>query len=376
MNESAYIISLKYAPGSNKEFVSLGERLAKNGFDIRYLIAEPYKNLGENLEKTEYITTSNNSKTLITDTIKFLAGNRKKTLKRLFDKFPPMFICFYNPHPLNPFIARMVKKNFPETITAVYLHEPYKPDKSFYGWKKSVYINIVEKIQEMTVKYTDHIISPSEYSQELFKIRYPKFNGKMHLAPLLISDRINTENINREFFSIVGNVNNATGHDTFLKLINYVARKGLNYKFVLISSSNISKFLKNLSIEGRKILKIVNKKIITDSEINQVITKSYAVFRLEKELTQSGVIPVAYMNKTPVIVRNIRGLRQHTNHKYNGYIVPFNCSMENIVEAMNFVKKNFTELSKNARKSYEETWDDRNFDKYYRWLIDLLKPTI
>jgi GT2 family glycosyltransferase len=27
----------------------------------------------------------------------------------------------------------------------------------------------------------------------------------------------------------------------------------------------------------------------------------------------------------------------------------------------------------NARKSYEETWADKNFDKYYAWFIELLK---
>jgi len=32
---------------------------------------------------------------------------------------------------------------------------------------------------------------------------------------------------------------------------------------------------------------------------------------------------------------------------------------------MEFVKTNFALLSTNARKSYEETWAEKNFEKYY-----------
>lgn len=118
---------------------------------------------------------------------------------------------------------------------------------------------------------------------------------------------------------------------------------------------------------------MINEKIISDSQINKVVRESYAVFRLDREVTQSGVIPVAYMNGTPVIVRDIAGLRQHVKHAQNGYIIDFNCLPADIVRAMDFVKQNFIELSKNARKSYEDVWAEWNFEKYYNWLIELLR---
>jgi len=79
------------------------------------------------------------------------------------------------------------------------------------------------------------------------------------------------------------------------------------------------------------------------------------------------------MNETPIIARDIPGLRQHVNHKENGYIVPFDCKPEILVEAMNSVRESFPDLSKNARRSYEEVWSEKNFDKYYAWLIKMTR---
>ena len=146
----------------------------------------------------------------------------------------------------------------------------------------------------------------------------------------------------------------------------------MDYEFALISSSDVSQYLEILSDKAQKIIKVVNKRLITDSEIDKIISESYAVFRLDREVTQSGVIPVSYMNETPVIARDIPGLRQHVKHGENGCLVPFNCTPENLVEAMEFAKTNFTELSMNARRSYEEIWAEWNWDKYYGWLINLL----
>ncbi|MDI6701329.1 MAG: glycosyltransferase [bacterium] len=369
VQKSAYIISLKFAPGLKKEFMVLGENIRKKGINVKYLLSDRYARLEGKCDGIEYITTADDVKGMMLDTIKLINGRK---FKQIFSQYPPLFLCFYNPHPLNPFIARLIKKKYPEVKLALYLHDPYKPDKMLYGIAKAAYINLVEFIQGLTIKYMNYVISPSKYSSQLFKKRYPTFNGENHIAPLLVPDKRVSENKKRKFFSIVGGAHPATGHDTFVELVNYVTSKRLDYEFALISSSNISKYLEKLNNEAQKRIKIVNKKIILDSEINEIIRESYAVFRLDREVTQSGVIPVAYMNETLVIARDIPGLRQHVRHKQNGYIVPFKCMSEDLIKAMEFVRKNFVELSKNARSGYEETWADWNWDKYYGWLSEIV----
>ncbi len=365
--KTAYIISLKFAPGLKKEFIAIGRNLNKNGVKVKYLISEKYSNIEEDAEGIEYIKTGNNITGLIKDVFDF--SLKKKIIEKIkSDK--PHFILFYNPHTLNPWIAKLIKKEFPDAILSLYLHEPYTPDKSLYGFKKGLYIRMGEYIQGLIVKSMDYVISPSEYSSELFKKKYPGFKGKNIIAPLLVPDQKISPEKERRYFTMVGNANLATGHDTFIELVNYVAEKNLGYEFCLITSSSINGFLKRLTKKGEKISKIINKPIIKDSEINEVISESFAVFRLDREVTQSGVIPVCYMNATPVIARDIPGLRQHIWDKKTGVLIPFNSSPDDIINAMEFVKKNFEELSKNARAKYEQIWADWNFEKYYSPLLE------
>jgi len=370
MQNSAYIISLKFAPGLKKEFELLGENIRSKGLHIKYLLSAGYRTLDGKREEMEYVTTGNDFIGMILDTLKLL---KRKGFEQIFSSAPPLFLCFYNPHLFNPIMARLVKKKFPDAINAFYLHDSYKPDKTPYGILKGIYISLVEFIQGLTVKYMDYVISPSEYSSLLFKKKYPTYKGKNFIAPLLIPDQKNSLSISRKFFSMVGGAHKATGHDTFIELVNYAGEKGLDFEFALISSSNVSPFTKNLTDEGKKRLKVINKNSITDAEINEVIRQSWAVFRLDREVTQSGVVPVAYMNETPIIARDIPGLRQHVTHKENGYVVIPPCRAKDLVEAMEFVTTNFPLLSTNARKSYEETWAERNFEKYYGWLIKILQ---
>ena len=150
--KTAYIVSLKFAPGLKKEFFALGENIRSNTMDLKYIIAEKYSNIEGVYNGIEYISTADNISGLVMDTLKFI--NSKKFMK-IFSSSHPDFVLFYNPHPLNPFIARLIKRNFPEAITALYLHDPYKPDKSSYGFKKGIYIKLVEVIQKLTVRCMD-----------------------------------------------------------------------------------------------------------------------------------------------------------------------------------------------------------------------------
>ena len=367
---TAYVISLKFAPGLKKEFMVLGDNIRKTGIKLKYLLSLEYAKLEGDYEGMEYITTSTGITSVILDTSRLFTA---KKFMEIFSPNPPVFILLYNPHPLNPLIARLVKSEFPDAITALYLHDPYKPDKSHYGRTKGIYISIVELIQRRTLKYMDYVISPSEYSSKLLREYYPEFEGENYIAPLLVPDQGNISRKTRKYFSIVGGVHRATGHETFIELVNYVAESGIGYEFTLISSSDILKYLKNLANKGKEILRVINKSLIKDSEVNEVISNSYAVFRLDREVTQSGVIPVSYMNATPIIARDIPGLKQHIKHKHNGYLVPFDCTCDELIKAIKFIKVNFGELSENARKSYEEIWAEWNWDKYYGWLINLLR---
>ncbi len=65
---NAYIISVKYAPGSNKEFVVFGENLSRRGISVKFILSEFYRCLEWNYVEAHYVNTSNKLFRLITDT--------------------------------------------------------------------------------------------------------------------------------------------------------------------------------------------------------------------------------------------------------------------------------------------------------------------
>ncbi len=363
------VVSLKYAPGLKKEFELIGRNLRSRGNDVGYIISANYRKLGELQDKAICLTEAENPHSIINESIGALIHNR---VDKIFNLYKPRLLFFYNVHPLNPYLIRRAKENNPNTIVILYIHDPFKEDKRYYGLKRGLKISIAESIQKYSVRNADHIVFPSPFSLETFNRRYKPGKSQLHLARLLIpDDRCETEQ-KRSKHVIVGNVNKATGHDTFIQLVNYVAEHDLGFEFGLLSSGDIKPYIEKLSKKAQDILEIINKPVIIESEINEFIAKSRSVLRFDKEVTQSGVIPVAYMNGTPVIARDIPGLRQDVEDQINGVLIPANPTMPEIIEGMKYIEANIHELSERARDSYERIWAESNFEKYYDWLIRVL----
>lgn len=164
----------------------------------------------------------------------------------------------------------------------------------------------------------------------------------------------------------------ATGFDVFVDLVDHCAAGEVDVRFLAITPSPVDGHLQRLSERARARLTLVNKATFSDGVVDPAMATSLAVFRLDREITQSGVIPVAAMHGTPAIVRDLPGFTQDVQHGYNGYVVPQRCEPADIVAGMRYVQEHFAELSANARRAYEERWSEEQWDRYYRWLLDLL----
>jgi len=367
MERTSYITSLKYSPGLAKEFSLFGTNVAKKG-RVDYLVSKSY---GWLLKKANaeihYLTKSDKVRDAIVDVL-LMRWRIVEPIRRIFQKHKPDFILFYNSHPANSIIARIAAEEMPNGTRAVYLHEPYVPDKKSYGRLRTVYIILNEWLQTRALKYINCVIVPSPYAKKLFGIRYPKYKGETKVVPILLSDKRLAEKRPRRYISLIGNLNESRGLEEFIALINYSANRGLSWQFKLVTRAKITKKMRKLSIYGNAILSVVNKRNISDAEIAEAVAESYAVFLPHKQATQSGNIPVCFMQGTPIIARNIPGLSQHIRHKYNGYLLPMNFMESDTSEAVHFIKENIEQLSYNARRDYEKIFDERNWQKYYSWL--------
>ncbi|MDH5720417.1 MAG: hypothetical protein OEZ13_07305 [Spirochaetia bacterium] len=366
--KNIFILSLKYAPGLLKEFFVLGNNIRKQNANVRYMLSEKYKALTKENKDIDYVSNAANNLEMILETF---SGSLLKTILEIFNETAPDVILFYNPHLLNPILSKKLKKIYPDAKIMLYLHDPYKPEKKSYGIKKSLYYTFVERVQKKTVKYMDHVISPSQRSSELFLRYYKNFSGKNHIAPLILPDK-KEKKTKPLYFTIVGHAHFASGHDDFFRLIKFTVNNKLSFHYAIISSSNIDRYMNSLTKEEKSFLKVINKPVITDDEIDDLVSESFAVFRFDKEVTQSGVIPVAYRKGVPVIVRNIPGLGQHVDHKKSGYVISEKFSVNEAIEAMKFVKENFNMLTKKSKDKFNGIWSEKNWINYYSWLKKII----
>ena len=369
---ACYIVSCKYAPGLLKEFLLLGRNIQRHGWHVKYLLSSEYGWMLEGLDiDVAFVSSSKSVSQILLDIMRYPFA-MKKVCTESFQSAKPAFICFYNTHPLNFAIARLANRFSLDGIRAVFLHEPAKPDKARYGWKGSLFFRITELIQKISIISSTDVILPSSLAMRLFSKYFPRYHGKSHYAPILIPDCPGQSVGKRRYFSIVGRFNFSKRLDTFIDAANYAAQNGLNFHFQIVTSSPIDKSIKQLTPQANEKVRIINRNNISDKDISKAIAESFAVLCLHSMVTQSGVVPVAFMNSTPVIVPDEPGFTQFVRHKSNGWVLPEGFSNRDIVEAMESVRQNFDSLHAGARHSYLDLFAENNWQKHYTWLIDSL----
>ena len=368
---AACIVSLKYSPGLRKLFEVVGSGLRERGIPVSYIASAKYAALGPPPKGFLPLTEADSLSGIVHETAAILA-KPGAVLRGLFPD-EPGFVCFYNSHPLNLLLARHVRRRFPGALVAAYLHEPFMPDKAAFGPKRALLIRTVEALQAGVVRSANLLLAPSAYAVRKIRVRYPWYRGDVRVAPLLMPDRFRPGASEPRFFSMIGMANRATGHDDFFRYINDAAESGRRERFAVASSSDISRYASVLTARGRDAVTFFNKPLILDHEIDDILRASWAVFRLDRGLTQSAVLVDAFMHGVPVIARDIPGLRQHVDDGRNGRIVPRDFANAGLAGAVDDIRSRRAAMSAAARSDFETTWSAANFDRTYGWLVDRLK---
>ncbi len=155
-------------------------------------------------------------------------------------------------------------------------------------------------------------------------------------------------------------------------MINESARRGFGYEFQIVTASEIGRWVGELTPDGRARTRIVNPAVLSDEAIARALKESVAVLCLHANVTQSGVIPMALMQGTPVMVRDEAGLTQHVLEGETGKVVGGELEPEELLAAMAAVEGNQPAMSAAARRVYEAEFDAGCWAGQYGWLIDLL----
>ncbi len=363
-----YIISLKYSPVHCTLSRAFGESLQAAGRSVRYLYSSAYLWMEENEQTNiDYVLRSSSLTEIILDTLGFFFGGCLR-FWRIFRHNPPENLIFMSSHPLNFAVSMIARWVNPDIHITNLLHEPYKKEKLVYGVPKAMYIWILELVQSVAIRVADEVIVPSETAARAFWQRYPWFERSVKVVPLLFEDKACSIDLPRRYVSFLGHAVKVKGVELFFELVEESTRRGLDFNFQIVTSSDISQHLTSLSRSARSNLRVVSSTWLSDEEISFAARESAIFLALYETVMQSGVIPVAFMNGTPVIATDLDGLTEFVRHKYNGWIVPVNPSYDQVFNAIFQIFDHLETMVSNCRHTYETTFDKRNLRSYVDWL--------
>lgn len=358
-----YVGSLKYSPIYKSHCCAFGKECEKQGYSVKYLLTHEYEwMLPEEIkQKTVFIGNSVDIPSMMKDALNF---EHKEKIRRIFSEDRPTYVYMHNYHPLNYYIAKLCKEYGGCFIQHV--HEPYVANKKAHGGLHQYWLYLFEHFQKKLLEKTDIAIVSSNLASSLFDRRYPDFSGKKKVIPLMYEDLGGSfENVQeREYVTFVGPPVPAKGPETFLEMVDYSGKNGLDFVFLLISNSKV-----NGKYYDKSNLKIFYEERITDKEFGNLIQKSLATITPYKRETQSSVILVSYMYGTPVVSSDVGGLSEFVAHKETGYLLDQNAKIEEWVKGIRYVQRNFSKMSVNCRNCFAENFSGKNWEKY---LGDLL----
>ena len=372
MEQSCYVASLKYSPVMWNHGRGLGQPIGQEGFPIRYLLASGYEWLCENSElDVDLISLGNDSNPLLS-LFSFFASGEPRKLREMFRAHPPSMVLFVNFNPLiDRIVVRIARAVNPNVRVVALFHEPHTEEKLVYGWKRALLLTAYEFLSKRMVRLSDAVILPSEHAGDTFRRFIPGFRGDSRIIPLVYVDVACEENLDRRFVSFVGQIGNAhqKGLDLFIEMVEENVSRSGDLEFQLVTGQSPQPLLESLSAQARASLRVVHAERLTDEVISQAIRESVAVFLLQRRVMQSGALPMAFMNGTPVLVSRLRGFTEFVEEGRTAQILPVGSSVDQRFDAIGKIRENIDRMAPLCRRFYEEKFDSRSVAEHVSFLV-------
>jgi glycosyltransferase involved in cell wall biosynthesis len=234
-------------------------------------------------------------------------------LLRSIRLYNPDIIHFLNEHPLNNIILFRIRYK-----TVLTCHDPIKHSgernkfvMQLFKWSESNQLKKVDKIivhgknllndlKKQNIKSDKIEITPhGDYS---FFLNYAKSDIKEDNSIL--------------FF---GRIKPYKGIEYLIEAESIISKIVSNYKIIIAGEGEISPYKKHIKNDSKFI--IINE-YISDREVALLFKKASIVVLPYTDASQSGIIPIAYAFKKPVVVTNVGSISEIVDDKVTGFIVP------------------------------------------------------
>ncbi|MDE3236496.1 MAG: glycosyltransferase [Bacteroidota bacterium] len=350
------ITSLKYNIGHYSHLAAYYRLFEKLGFEPIFLIHKSYYKLDTN---NDY---------------------QKISEKRIFKLESCNYLFIYSPSFKNIIIQILFKFFYKCKIVYVF-HEPFDSVKTYlssgFSRKRVAMLFLNHLYHKAVIKLTSIVILPSKSSMDAFGKRFSLYKKDKYQTSLIFNDELKEENeniLNKKYISYIGTISADHAFSEYLNFAMYCAENGLLRGITfLIASKNFldSEQMSKVSkyVESGNIKLLVGKPLMTE-EINRCFAESAVVWNAYHRSMQSGVLPKAFMFKTPVII-----LRKNDNEFVEegktALLLNSNTDFIEISEAIKKIVENQVFYSENCRNSFIQYFFNESKTEEYKKIFKI-----
>lgn len=241
-------------------------------------------------------------------------------LRQLILKMQPDVIHILSSHPWNIFIGLFFHQ-FPKVFT---LHDPVYHETSSLSKK---FIERFFSISDIVIRAKSQRLIVHGKTLKEICIHQGIDKNRIDIIPLgLLINNTNTDQVSsqRDYknkFTVLffGRIEKYKGIEYFIQAANIIFKTNKEVIFLIVGSGDFSKY-KNL-IQNTNNVKVINR-YIPDEEIGYYFETADVVVLPYISGSQTGVIPVAYAFKKPVIVTNVGSIPEMVEDNKTGLIIP------------------------------------------------------
>ena len=331
------IASLRFAPGHIAHLRAYRELFSALGCTVELFLDKGYKGFVEESPDVVFLTSVNN----------ILA-------------WKPDVVLSYNIANENVDMARRCRQS---NIPFFYvLHEPWDSFKELMSLGKRMPRRVAANIVNyLTSHYAHKVILASENGKNKY-LKYMKGCNKNYAVfPLIFCDDFDPSlEIARRFFSFIGGFTEPRACSAFLGFVKKKKKKSLGIYFCIATRNTIDGYLNDPVLQkavGDGWLSIYAGKPMSTDEINKHYRESICSWNAYKMSTQSGVLPNALMQGSPVLVTDRGDSADIVTEKKQGCFVSLPLQNDDIEEAFEYIKAHADDMSKAARDTFQKNYE-------------------
>lgn len=295
----------------------------------------------------------------------FTAIHYYKLLKKAKKESPDIFYLDVTGAPFFHFIASIV---LPKKKVIYAAHDVVEHVGSKYG----VIMSLNKKIALHNYSYFQ-IFSDSQ--AEIFKEKYPDkifFMARLALKDYGIPDSSITKQKDKITFLFFGSIRKNKGLSLFIDAVNNLNKKYPNRIHVIIAGQCDNWHEYEKLIEDPSVFEI-QIALVPNSMIPNLFQRSHYIVLPYLDVTQSGVLAVAYQYEIPAIASDFPEFRNDIQEGETGYLCTPNDSsaltkkMEEVIQRHDL---NYTQMTNNLSKYIQENISAKSIAAKYKTFFD------